>query len=58
LVLSGFIEYTNKENLLDEKLSNTLTEQQKKDKVKNTLQYLKAKSIIELNEDKKWVMKN
>ncbi|MEZ5004772.1 MAG: ATP-binding protein, partial [Chitinophagales bacterium] len=46
------------EELLMDKLPEVLSEQQKKDKVKNMLQYLKNKEVIELNEDKEWKLKD
>lgn len=43
------------EAVLLDKLPGILTEKQRKDKVKNNLQALKAKGQIKLNEEKKWV---
>jgi ATP-dependent DNA helicase RecG len=46
------------ENLLEDKLPKILSEQQKKDKVKNSLQYLKNKDKIQLGADMKWMLKH
>ena len=46
------------EGLLLEKLPDVLSEQQKKDKVKNILQWLKSNGKIELTTGKKWVLVN
>lgn len=45
------------ENLLEDKLPKVLSEQQKKDKIKNSLQYLKIRDKIELGADMKWMLK-
>lgn len=44
----------NFEDLLIDKLPEVLSEKQKFDKVKNLLQSLKTKGVIELDENKKW----
>lgn len=44
------------EEMLLDKLPEVLTEKQRKDKVKNNLQALKAKGLITLNEEKNWVL--
>lgn len=44
------------ETVLLDKLPEVLTEKQRKDKVKNNLQALKAKGVITLNQDKKWIL--
>ena len=44
------------EAMLLDKLPEILTEKQRKDKVKNNLQALKAKGLITLNSDKKWIL--
>lgn len=44
------------EAVLLDKLPEVLTEKQRKDKVKNNLQALKAKGVITLNQDKKWIL--
>lgn len=46
------------EDLLIAKLPDVLTEKQKKDKVKNAIQFLKMKGQIELNEENKWVIRH
>lgn len=45
------------EDLLKDKLPDILTEKQKKDKVKNLIQYLKQIEKIELDDESKWVIK-
>ena len=42
------------EKLVLDKLPDVLSESQKQHKIKNALQYLKDKNIIELDENKKW----
>lgn len=44
------------EAVLLDKLPELLTEKQRKDKVKNNLQALKAKGVIILNQDKRWIL--
>ncbi|MCK6648815.1 MAG: putative DNA binding domain-containing protein [Bacteroidia bacterium] len=45
------------DNLLINKLPSVLSEEQKKNKVKNALQFLKDKNFIELDENQNWKIK-
>ena len=45
------------ETLLLDKLPQNLTEDQKKNKVKNMLQYMRNKNLIDLNNNFKWILK-